>query len=177
MGLFKMEKQDSKSPISLSDKISLASTLIAFVGFLLVIWQISITNEQIRKTEINQRAQFLAELQDRAFGTTEFQEVFRKLEYGKVIVDDKFHGSDEQVQIVSLLSFIEFIAQLEKMELIEFQDVREIFGYFILRVYQSKAVSDYRAFLKEWVKQGKYPENITFPNFEALAIRLEEAGV
>ena len=49
-----------------SDKISIAGTLIAFFGFLLVIWQISITNKQIRKTEINQRAQFLAELQDRA---------------------------------------------------------------------------------------------------------------
>ena len=54
--------------------------MIALFGFLLVIWQISITNEQIRKSEINQRAQFLAGLQERAFGTSEFQEMFRKIE-------------------------------------------------------------------------------------------------
>lgn len=160
-----------------SDKISIAGTLIAFFGFLLVIWQISITNEQIRKTEINQRAQFLAELQDRAFGSADFQEIFRKLEYRQVTVDEKFHGSNEQTQMVALLSFIEFISQLEKMGLIQFQDVKEIFGYYILRVYQSQAVIDYRKFLKDWVKQGKYPENVTFPNFEALAERIEQSGV
>ena len=80
--------------MSNSDKISIAGTLIAFFGFLLVIWQISITNEQIRKTEINQRAQFLAELQDRAFGSTDFQEIFRKLEYGQVNVEVQL-GSDQ----------------------------------------------------------------------------------
>ncbi len=162
--------------ISHSDKISIASTLIAFFGFLLVIWQISITNEQIRKTEINQRAQFLAQLQDRAFGSTDFQEIFRKLEYGQVNVDSEFHGSKEQTQMVSLLSFFEFISQLEKMGLIKFQDVKEIFGYYILRIYQSQPVIDYRRFLKEWVKQGKYPENVTFPNFEALAKRIEKSS-
>lgn len=163
--------------LSHSDKISVVSTLIAFFGFLLVIWQISITNEQIRKTEINQRAQFLAELQERAFGSTDFQEIFRKLEYGQVNVDPKFHGSKEQTQMVSLLSFFEFISQLEKMGLIKFEDVKEIFGYYILRVYQSQAVMDYRKFLKQWVMQGKYPENITFPNFEALAKRIEKYGI
>ena len=160
-----------------SDKISIASTLIAFFGFLLVIWQISITNEQIRKTEINQRAQFLAELQDRAFGSTDFQEIFRKLEYGQVNIDAEFHGSKEQTQMVALLSFIEFISQLEKMGLIKFQDVKEIFGYYILRLYQSRAVIDYREYLKDWVKQGKYPENVTFPNFEALAERIEQSEI
>ena len=129
-----------------------------------------------RKTEINQRAQFLAQLQDRAFGTTDFQEIFRKLEYGQVNVDPEFHGSKEQTQMVSLLSFFEFISQLEKMGLIKFQDVKEIFGYYILRIYQSQPVIDYRRFLKEWVKQGKYPENVTFPNFEALAKRIEKSG-
>jgi hypothetical protein len=163
--------------ISNSDKISLASTLIAFLGFLLVIWQISITNEQIRKTEINQRAQFLAELQDRAFGSADFQEIFRKLEYGQVNVDSGFHGSKEQTQMVSLLSFFEFISQLEKMGLVQFQDVNEIFGYYILRAYRSQAVIDYRQFLKEWVKQGRYPENVTFPNFEALAERIEKSRI
>ena len=162
--------------MSHSDRISLVSTVIAFLGFVVVIWQISITNEQIRKTEINQRAQFLAELQDRAFGTTDFQEIFRKLEFGQVTVGVEFHGSKEQTQMVALLSFFEFIAQLEKMGLINFQDVKEIFGYYILRVYQSQAVIDYREFLKGWVKQGKYPENVTFPNFEVLAERIEQSG-
>ena len=161
--------------MSRSDKISIASTLIAFFGFLLVIWQISITNDQIRKAEITQRAQFLAELQERAFGSTDFQEIFRKLEYRQVNVDDKFHDSKEQTQIIALLSFLEFVAQLEKMGLIEFQDIQEIFGYYILRVYQSEAVIDYREFLKGWVEQGKYPENATFPNFEALAERIEQS--
>ena len=131
------------SKLSASDKISVASALIAFFGFLLVIWQIDITNEQIRKTEINQRAQFLAELQERAFGTKDFQEIFRKIEYGELDVDEQFHGSKEQIQLVSLLSFIEFIAQLEKMELIEFSDVNEIFGYYILRVYNNSHVQKY----------------------------------
>ncbi len=160
-----------------SDKISIAGTLISFFGFLLVIWQISITNEQIRKTEINQRAQFLAQLQDRAFGSTDFQEIYRKLEYGLVNFDAEFRGSKEQTQVVALLSFIEFISQLEKMGLIKFQDVNEIFGYYILRVYQNQAVIDYREALKGWVKQGKYPENVTFPNFEALAERIELSGI
>lgn len=161
--------------ISHSDKISMASTVIAFFGFLLVIWQISITNDQIRKTEVNQRAQFLAELQNRAFGSTDFQEIFRKLEYGKVEFNQQFHGSKEQTQLVSLLSFLEFVAQLEKMGLIKFQDINEIFGYYILGVYHNQAVVDYRKFLKKRVKQHGYPDNITFPNFEALAKRIELA--
>ncbi len=161
--------------MSRSDKISIASTLIAFFGFLLVILQIGITNEQIRKAEITQRAQFLAELQERAFGSTDFQEIFRKLEYRQVHVDDKFHGSEEQTQIIALLSFFEFVAQLEKMELIQFEDIQEIFGYYILRVYQSEAIIDYRKFLKGWVEEGGYPENATFPNFEALAEKIEQS--
>ena len=162
--------------LSHSDRISLASTIIALLGFVVVIWQISITNEQIRKTEINQRAQFLAELQDRAFGTTDFQEIFRKLEFKQIKFDADFHGSQEQTQLVALLSFFEFIAQLEKMGLIKFQDVQEIFGYYILRVYKSQVVTDYREFLEGWVKRGKYPENVTFPNFKVLAERLEQSG-
>ncbi len=160
--------------LSNSDKIATANTLIALFGFLLVIWQISITNGQIRQTEINQRAQFIAQLQDRAFGSADFQEIYRKLEYGQVHVDAGFHGSKEQTQMVSLLSLFEFISQLEKMGLIQFRDIKEIFGYYILRVYQNQAVVDYRAFLKNWVKEGKYPENVTFPNFEALAKRIEK---
>ncbi|MCD4723068.1 MAG: hypothetical protein K8S13_24890 [Desulfobacula sp.] len=163
--------------LSHSDKISMVSALIALLGFLLVIWQISITNEQIRKTEINQRAQFLAQLQDRAFNSNDFQEIFRKLEYEKVEINSEFHGSKEQIQMVAFLSFLEFICQLEKMGLIKFDDVKEIFGYYILRVYQSPAVIEYRLFLKDWVKQGKFPENVTFPNFEALAKRIEKYGV
>jgi hypothetical protein len=163
--------------ISNSDKISIASTIIAFLGFLLVIWQIGTTNPQIRTTEINQRAQSLAQLQDRAFGSTDFQEIFRKLEYGQVKVDPGFHGSKEQTQMVSLLSFLEFISQLEKMGLVQLKDVNEIFGYYILRVYRSQAVIDYRQFLKEWVKQSEYPENVTFPNFEALAERIEKSRI
>lgn len=160
--------------MSPSDRISLAGTLIAFFGFLLVILQISITNDQIRKAEITQRAQFLAELQERAFNTPDFQEIFRKLEYHQVIVNDEFDRSKEQTQMVALLSFLEFISQLEKMELIKFEDIQEILGYYILRVYRNQAVIDYRNFLKGWVEQGKFPENVTFPNFEALAERIEE---
>ncbi len=163
--------------LAVSDKISVASTLIAFFGFMLVIWQINTTNEQIKKTEINQRAQFLAELQERAFGTSDFQEIFRKIEYNELDVDDEFHDSKEQTQLVSLLSFIEFIAQLEKMKLIKFTDVNEIFGYYILRVYKSTEVQRYRDFLKSRVQQGKYPENVTFPNFESLAKRIKQAQI
>lgn len=163
--------------LSTSDKISAASTMIALFGFLLVIWQISITNEQIRKSEINQRAQFLAGLQERAFGTSEFQEMFRKIEYGELDVDAEFHGTKEQTQLVSLLSFLEFIAQLEKMKLIQFDDVNEIFGYFIVRVYDSREVQEYLNFLKGWVEQGKYPENITFPNFQYLAKKIQKVDV
>lgn len=155
--------------LNVSEKISILSTLIAFFGYLLVIWQISITNEQIRKAELNQRAQFLAVLQERAFATTDFQEIFRKLEYRELNVDKHFHGSKEQAQLVSLLSFIEFIAKLEKMGLIKFEDVNEVFGYYILRIYGSPAVQRYRDFLKRWAQQATYPENLSFTNFELLA--------
>lgn len=163
--------------LSVSDKIALISALIAFFGFLLVIWQISITNEQIQKAEVNQRAQFLAGLQERAFGTTDFQEIFRKLEYEELNVDENFHGSKEQTQLVSLLSFVEFIAQLEKMGLIKFEDVNEIFGYYILRLHDSTEVQEYRDFLKSWVQEGKHPENVTFPNFEMLAKKIGQENV
>lgn len=162
--------------LSKSDVISIASTLIAFLGFLLVIWQIDITNKQIRKTEINQRAQFLAQLQERAFGSNELRDIYLKLEHGNIQVDSDFHGSQEQIQMVSLLGFFDFVAQLEKMDLIQFQDVKEIFGYYIVRTYKNPAVNEYRDFLKIWVEQGKYPINVTFPNFEALAKRLEQSS-
>jgi hypothetical protein len=157
-----------------SDKISAVNAMIAFFGFVLVIWQIAITNEQIKKSETNQRAQFLAGLQERAFGTSDFQEIFSKIEYGELDVNQDVHGSNEQIQLVSLLSFLEFVAQLEKMKLIRFEDVKEIFGYFIVRVYSSQEVQQYRNYLKRWVAQGKYPENVTFPNFESLAKKIQQ---
>lgn len=163
--------------LSVSDKIAMVSASIAFFGFLLVIWQISITNEQIQKAEVNQRAQFLAVLQERAFGTADFQDIFKKLEYRELNVDENFHGSKEQTQLVSLLSFVEFVAKLEKMRLIKFEDVNEIFGYYILRLYGSPDVQEYRNFLKRWVQQGKFPENVTFPNFEMLAKKMGQENV
>jgi hypothetical protein len=162
--------------LSFSDQISIASTLIAFFGFLLVIWQISITNEQIRKAEITQRAQLLAALQERATGSKDFQEVFRKIEYGDLKYNNDFHGSRDQTQLIALLSFFEFIAQLEKMGLIQFEDVEEVFGYYMLRTHTSRGLQEYLDFLKRWIEGGEYPENIAFPNFESLAKRLAQAN-
>jgi hypothetical protein len=71
-----------------------------------------------------------------------------------------------------LLGFFEFVAQLEKMELIRFEDIEEIFGYYILRIGQNQTITEYRQFLKSRVNAGKYPENISFPNFEALALKM-----
>lgn len=162
--------------MSISDKISIVSTLISFFGFILVIWQINMAKNQIEKAELNQRAQFLAELQNRAFGSADYQEIFRKLEYGEVEFNSKFHRSNDQTQLISLLSFFEFIAQLEKMGLIKFEDVNEIFGYYIVRVYENDVVVKYRDFLNGWVENGKYPENVTFPNFESLAQRIKNVS-
>lgn len=60
------------------------------------------------------------------------------------------------------------------MGLIQFEDVEEIFGYYIVRVYNNEAVKKYRQKLRDWVKQRGLPRNITFPNFEALVIKLEQ---
>ena len=63
------------------------------------------------------------------------------------------------------------------MKLIQFDDINEIFGYFIVRVYDSREVEEYLIFLKGWVEQGKYPENITFPNFQYLAKKIQKVDV
>ena len=157
----------------LSDRIAAASATMAFFGFLMVFWQIRITNSEIKRGQLNQRAQFLAQLHERAFSSGNYAKIFQKLEYSPIEITSDFHGSQEQRDLVELLSLIEFVAQLEQLGLIEFNDVNQIFGYYIIRVYRHPAVATYRQFLKEWAEQQHYPIGITFPAFERLATRIE----
>jgi hypothetical protein len=82
--------------LSNSDKISIASTLIAFFGFILLIYQVTVANKQLQKAEVTQRAQFLSELQSRSFGNKDFRQIFQQIEYNQINFDSGFHGSENR---------------------------------------------------------------------------------
>ncbi|MFX1538271.1 MAG: hypothetical protein ACFFDI_29100 [Promethearchaeota archaeon] len=155
---------------SRSEKISVINIVIAILGFLLVFVQLKSATLQFEKSQLNQRAQFLSQLHERAFADREMTDVFRKIEYGGLIFNANFHNSLDQKALIKLLSFFEFVGQLEDLKLIELSDVSKIFGYYIIRVHQNQAVKEYLKFLGEWTRGQKIvSENLTFPHFERLA--------
>ena len=95
--------------------------------------------------------------------------LYRKIEYNKLVIDEDFYKSKEQIQLISLLSFIEFIAYLENMQLISLADVDNIFGYYIMRVYNNANVRKYRDALRELDNSS----SVSFPNLEILSNKLK----
>ena len=157
---------------SLSNKIGASSAAIALLGFVLVIWQVGMAARQMEQAQLHQRAQLLAELHQRGFGSPANAEIFQKIEYGRLDTASEFHHSDDQKKLVQLLSFLELVARLERLGLVAFSDIEELYGYYIARVYSNPAVEEYRAFLKGRVEHGGYPPDIAFPGFEQLAERV-----
>ncbi len=113
---------------SRADKLTLASTVIAALGFLLVVLQIRMATTELR-------GQFLSQLHGRAFASQAIADVYRKIEYGLLEYNDDFHNSEDQKALVELLSFLELLGQLENLNLLKFSDVSEIFCYYIIRVH------------------------------------------
>ncbi len=151
---------------SRADKLTLASTVIAALGFLLVVLQIRMATTELR-------GQFLSQLHGRAFASQAIADVYRKIEYGLLEYNDDFHNSEDQKALVELLSFLELLGQLENLNLLKFSDVSEIFGYYIIRVHKNAEVAKYRKFLDEWQKEtGMASAAISFPNFDRLAKRI-----
>ena len=54
---------------NLSNKIGAISAAIALLGFILVIWQIGMAARQMEQAQLHQRAQLLAGLHERGFGS------------------------------------------------------------------------------------------------------------
>lgn len=153
-----------------SDKFTVVNTIIATLGFLLVFGQLRLATSEFNKSQLYQRAQFLSQLYQRAFGSRSMADVFQKIEYGQLKYDEKFHGSEDQKALVQLLSFFEFLGQLEHLGLIEQSDISEIFGYYLVRVHQSEPVRKYREFLRTFVGSSKRPSGgVIFHNFDRLA--------
>ena len=154
-----------------SEKINLVGIIIAFLGFILVFCQVQLLSTQIKESEYSQRAQLLSSLHQRGFN--EFGTIFQKLEFGEIEVnDDNFTNSEDQQEIVQLLSFIELMAELEKLGLLQFNEIYETFGYYIVRVYENQEIEEYRDFLKDFSTNNGYPEDLTFPDFEMLSERI-----
>ena len=160
-----------------SDKIALAGVVLGLVGFVFVIWQIALASTAFRQAELHQRAQLLVQLHDRATGAPGNADIFRKIEYNKLEWSPEFHGSVDQENLVRLLSLLELIARLESLGLVEFSDINELFGYYVVRVYENEAVQKYLHFLRRRVDVGEFPPNIAFPAFTGLAERIVAAAM
>lgn len=155
-----------------SDKIGLAGLVLTVIGFVFVIWQISLASSSLRQAELHQRAQLLVQLHERATGVPGNAEIFRKIEYGALEAGPAFHGSADQENLVRLLSLLELIARLESLGLVDFSDIDELFGYYIVRIHKNEAVQRYLEFLRQRVESGDFPADIAFPAFTRLAERI-----
>lgn len=155
-----------------SDKIALAGLVLGLVGFVFVIWQIALASSALRQAELHERAQLLVQLHERATGAPGNAEVFRKIEYNTLEWSPEFHRSADQENLVRLLSLLELIARLESLGLVEFSDVDELFGYYIVRIHENEAVQKYLQFLRRRVEIGEFPADIAFPAFTGLAERI-----
>ena len=161
---------------SRSDKIAAAGILIAFLGFVLVIVQVRLAADQLEHAQLHQRAQLLADLHERGIGSPGNAEIFQKIEYGQLRLDAQFHDSNDQKKLVQLLGFLELVARLVKLELLEFSDVKELFGYYIVRIHDNRAVQEYRGMLVRRVETLDLPSEITFPQFAELAKRIKASS-
>lgn len=159
-----------------NDKFGLANTVIATLGFLLVFAQLRLATSEFNKSQLHQRGQFLSELHQRAFGSTAMKDIFRKIEYRQLKYDENFHNSEDQKALIELLSLFEFLGQLERLNLIQISDISEIFGYYMIRVYENQEVRKYRQFLKTFVGTSDRPSGgVTFLNFDRIATTILSA--
>ncbi|THB75467.1 MAG: hypothetical protein D3926_20060 [Desulfobacteraceae bacterium] len=165
-----------------SDIFSITNTIIATLGFIFVIVQMNKATEEFKHSKINEKAQLLSMLHQRAFESEEMMDVFRKIEYNtmKFITTDfndpEFHKSPNQQNLIELLSFFELIGTLRSLGLLSITEISETFGYYIIRTYHNREVEKYRTFLTNRAKDLgiKSGGGIVFPNFELLANELLE---
>ncbi|MCP4756013.1 MAG: hypothetical protein GY866_34565 [Proteobacteria bacterium] len=159
--------------MSRSDRIAILNTCIAILGFIVVIYQLHAGNRQYERAQLTQRAQFLAELHERGFGSRELMDIFQKIEYGDFDYFKEYHNTDEQKSLFKLLSFFEFIGQLENLGLIEKEDVFGIFGYYIHRTYKNPEIKKCLNYLNGLAKnRGKISSSVSFPLFQQLGEEL-----
>ncbi len=137
-------------------KISIVNTVIAALGFVVVIVQLSIALSQLDVAEKNQRAQYLSGLHERAFSSDEIRDIFQKIEYNELVYDTDFHKTEDQENLVALLSFFELLGELEKLGMIDMSDIAGIFGYYLGRTYKSQPVRKYLSILRETDRLGFY---------------------
>ncbi len=148
---------------SFREWIPLINTVIAVLGFLVVIVQLSMGLSQLENARRSERAQYLAGLHERAFGSPGIRKVFRQVEYGELKFDASFHKSAEQENLVTLLSFFELVGQLEELGTIEMDEIRLIFGYYLSRTCRNETVRRYIQFLRGSGRLG-------FHQFERLGL-------
>ena len=159
--------------LSNSDKISLASAIIAALGFVLVIGQLRLATIQHEKVQLTAKARLLSELHERASSSEQMASIFQKIEYGKLKTNIDFHDSKDQRALIQLLSFFELLGQLEALGMLGKEDIAKVFGYYITRTYKNDQVTNYLTFLKNYSSFSELPSGgVVFPNFERIAKRI-----
>lgn len=152
--------------MKLSDSLAIVSILVTVIGLGLVIWQIRMAVEQFQRAELNQRGEYLAALHERSFGSPDIRDIVQKIEYSQLKYDNgKFHASEDQQNLVQLLTFFELLAELNRLDLLRIEEIDGMFGYYIKRTRENGEVEKYLRYLREeWNKPG-----LKFYGFEELA--------
>ena len=148
--------------LDLRKKLPLINTVVAVLGFMIVIVQLNIALNQISHTQRTMRAQHLTAMHARAFDSSETRELMHKIDVGKLRFAELMKQPDELQNLARFLSILELLGQLEALGMLEINDIDKIFGYYIQRTYRNDQVQEYIAFLERTNRLG-------FPEFERLA--------
>lgn len=149
----------------LKSSLPLINTVVAVLGFAIVIVQLSLALQQMQRTERSLRAQYLTDLHARAFDAPRMRAMMHRIELGKFRFEGLFERPEELEDLVGLLSFLELLGQLETLGMLEMNDIENVFGYYIRRVYRSQEVQSYIAFLRR-------TDRIRFRELERIATAL-----
>ena len=101
-------------------------------------------------------------------------EAFYKIEYGKFIYSNDFHGSKEEREIDKLLRHFSNLALMWEDNILSLEDIKPV-QYFILRVVNNLEIMKYLAFIETWHKSsntGSHP----YLALNNLAIELKKSS-
>jgi hypothetical protein len=131
------------TPFSVADLINIGLLLVAVIG-------IAMTYFSIRSGQKTQRAIFFKELYSVFYTDEKIQDIFYKLEWGKIRYDRaNFADSDIEKKTDRLLQFVNMTCYLYDKYVMTKNEM-EFFNYKFNRIWNSQFIKDYLADLDDW---------------------------
>lgn len=126
--------------VTIGELLTSSGVIVTAIGLMLNI-------VRIRKEAIRNRSEFMLNLRNQFISNDGMNEIFYKLEHGKLRREDIRSGSEDERNLDKLLYFYDGIARHYEAGNIKQKDL-ECMAYEFIRVSKNSAVRDYIDFVK-----------------------------